>query len=401
MIKQIKQEVRFAEDDTILIHVTVTGRCNARCTGCINSTITTANLNQPRDTIITFQEAEPLRDSTMVLNLAERFPDRRVVVCFYGGEPLLAPEKIEEIRSRLNSSPIKDRLRYMIYTNGELIENTLQLFPALISETWLTSVSIDGNAAQHNRVRPGTDLANIVRNLKVLHSNYEGHILMWTTLREDQSLKSCFEEFIGLHDKDLINHWFWHWVETKDPFQDLSSYMKVYEQDLRQVLDEYILRLDKGIIIPIAHINELVIYLLTGNKRGHTCCAVELGRNFDLVDGTVRMCVDFPQESGLGDINNKEEVFDSRSLADLIRYKPVLGCHRCCAHFYCGGRCPVQALYGGMKRTRQYCKLTRLHISVVREYIERIRGALEKHRIKLQYLYEASAFITRYTDVIP
>jgi uncharacterized protein len=399
-----ENSIHFIEDDSILVHVTITGRCNARCEGCINSTITNTRApGRPRDSITTFQEADPERDTAMILSLARRFPERKVTVCFYGGEPLLAPEKMEEIRIRLDTSAIKDRLRYMIYTNGELLEKTLRRYPDLIMKTWLMSVSIDGDAAQHNRVRPGTDLGRMTENLKALRegSSYGGHVLMWSTLREGQSLDRCFDEFMRLHEKNLVDHWFWHWVETRETFNDIDMYCRQYEIALKGIMDAFADNLETGIILPIAHINELLLYLLTGKERGHTCCGVELGRNFDLVDGTVRMCVDFPPETGLGDINDKTNVFKRRDLEALTEYTDDLGCGRCTAYFYCGGRCPVQAIYGGLKRTRQYCRLMRLHVRSVRTYLPRIKTALAAHRISLHNLYDRSAFVTRYTDVIP
>jgi len=395
-------EIYFTEDDSILIHVTVTGRCNARCEGCINSSITQTS-DKPRDSIMTFQEADPERDTAMVLNLAQRCPDRKITVCFYGGEPLLAPEKMEAIRTRLNSSALNSRLRYMIYTNGEFIEQTIRQYPELILNTWLLSVSIDGDIAQHNRVRPGTDLQRVIENLKALRHNYSynGHVLMWSTLREDQSLGLCFDEFMRLHEKKLVDHWFWHWVETKEPFENIDQYCLNYQEDLERIMDDYVEKLNQGVLMPIAHINELVLYLLTRKERGHTCCGVELGRNFDLVDGMVRMCVDFPPETGLGDINDQIHVFKQHDLMALTEYKNELECHKCGVHFYCGGRCPVQAIYGGSERTKQYCRLMRLHIGIVEKRIVEIKIVLAKHKITMQQIYDRSAFITRYTDVIP
>jgi uncharacterized protein len=402
--KQGISKIHFVEDDSILIHVTITGRCNARCEGCINSTITNTHApGKSRDSITTFQEADPERDTAMIQNLAMRYPERMVTVCFYGGEPLLAPEKMEEIRVRLDSSAIKNRLRYMIYTNGELIEQTLRRYPDLILKNWLMSVSIDGDAAQHNRVRPGTDLQRMTENLKALRNgaSFKGHVLMWSTLREDQSLGRCFDEFMRLHEKNLIDHWFWHWVETREPFNHIDQYCLQYEKHLTGIMNAFADKLETGIVLPIAHINELVLYLLTGKERRHTCCGVELGRNFDLVDGTVRMCVDFPPETGLGDINDETSVFKRRDLLALTGYTKDLGCSKCGVYFYCGGRCPVQAIYGGLARTRQYCRLMRLHVGAVKKYLPRIKAALAVHRISLQDLYDRSAFITRYTDVIP
>mgnify|MGYP001573788508 CR=1 FL=1 len=159
------------------------------------------------------------------------------------------------------------------------------------------------------------------------------------------------------------------------------------------VMDGYVRELERGDLPPIIHINELVLFLLTGRQRGHTGCAIELLKNYDIVGGKIYSCVDLPAE--LGDLERNK---DPRR---LVAYKDELGCYECPVHGYCGGRCPVQGRYGSQERTRQYCRLMKLHVGVVRKRLPRIRTALEKNRIGIQEIYDRSAYLTRFTDVTP
>ena len=388
-------------DESIMIHLTITGRCYARCIGCVNSAIT-LGCDDPRSEIITSQDAEPERDAVIIKELAERHPDQMITVCFYGGEPFLLPEKMERTWRILRESDGTDRYRFMVYTNGELIIDTLRLFPDFMKDIWLYSISIDGDEEQHNRVRLGTDLVNIRENLRELAKIYNGHVLHWSTLREEQSLFNCFEEFMRLYQERLVNHFFWHWAEDREPFRDFPSFVALYGQELEKVMGIYVQRISGGELLPIAHLNELILFLLTGEERGHTACGVELAKNYDIVSGKVYSCADLPSCHSIGNLDKGGKLsLEESDLNALVEYKNWLGCGRCGIHFYCGGRCPVQVIAGSRERTYQYCQLMRLHVGIVQDRIQDISKGMEKNRITLQDIYDRSAFVARYTDVVP
>lgn len=384
--------IRFKEDQTLIIHLTVTGRCNARCKGCINSAITLGN-PAPRDSLVTFEDTRPGRDLRIIRRIAARHPRKRIGLCFYGGEPFLAAEKMVDVWRRVKGSALGKRTRYMVYTNAARVRESIARYPAFIRDIWLFSVSIDGSRRQHNRARPGTDLTAIIESLRALKEVRQGQVLMWSTLREEQSLANCYDEFITLKREGLVDHFYWHWPEIVGPFNDIDGYARRYARELERIMDGYVRELERGDLPPIIHINELVLFLLTGRQRGHTGCAIELLKNYDIVGGKIYSCVDLPPE--LGDLEKNK---DPRR---LVKYQDGLGCFECPVYGYCGGRCPVQGLYGSLERTRQYCRLMRLHVGVVRERLPRIRMALEKNRISIQEIYDRSAYLTRFTDVIP
>ncbi|MGB2763245.1 MAG: radical SAM protein [Candidatus Aminicenantaceae bacterium] len=391
----------YIEDESILIHLTVTGRCYARCIGCVNSAVTMGN-DSPRDSLETCQETEPEQDSKIIELLTKRHPDKPITVCFYGGEPFLALDKMQQVWKILRALDTEKRFRFLVYTNGELLIDALKLYSEFMKDIWVFSVSIDGSEEQHNRVRHGTRLSKILKNLKMLSSHYEGNILFWSTLRESQSLYDCFEEFFKLYKKKLVNHFFWHWAEDRKPFLDFSSYAIRYGQELEQIMSIYVQEISKGKLLPITHINELILYFLTGKERGHSACGVEVSKNYDIVSSEVYPCADLPSNLSIGKLDKSEHLelrdFD---LSSLVDYKNRLGCYRCGVHAYCGGRCPVQVIAGSWQRTLQYCQLMRLHVGIVQENVDGIINYIRKNGISLQDIYDRSAFLAKYTDVVP
>jgi radical SAM protein with 4Fe4S-binding SPASM domain len=271
-----------------------------------------------------------------------------------------------------------------------------------MKDIWTYSVSIDGDEAQNDRIRMGTSLKNIVNNLRSLSSFFKENVLFWSTLRESQSLLNCYEEFMRLYQQNLVNHFFWHWAEDRKPIQDMDSFAHQYGDELEIIMDVYVKKLDEGILLPLTHINELILYLLTGKERGHTACGVEIAENYDIVSGKVYPCADLPADEAIGYLDSAGQLkLEEHDLNSLVTYKNELGCVECGVHPYCGGRCPVQALCGSGDRTSQICQLMRLHVGIVQEHLEDIHDALKKHDISLQDVYDRSAFLAKYTDVVP
>lgn len=386
----------YIENDDTIINLTVTARCHARCKGCINSYLTfREDFGKPKDL-----ECDPERDARLIREIAANDPEKMVTVCFYGGEPFLAPEKMERVRSLLADSEIGGRVRYMVYTSGEFIAAALKTYPGLVRDIWLYSVSIDGSAGQHEHVRPGTSLLRTIDNLQELRKVYGGDILAWSTLREEQSLHDCFRQFISMKRHGLADHFFWHWADTAQPFEDFKAYSKGYEEELEDIMKQYVSWISDGEIMPVSHISELVLYYIEGRQRGHTACAVEMARNYDILGGQVHACADLPASLGIFADGGSVEIPPAK-LRSLVEYKSSLGCSRCGAHWYCGGRCPVQAMVGSPERTGQICKLMRMHVNTVKRHLPYVRKMMDKHHISPQQLYDKSAFIARYTDVVP
>jgi uncharacterized protein len=391
----------FQEDGHLLIHLTVTGRCYARCEGCINSKVTMGYTDH-RDAVVPFEETLPERDTALIQRLADRHPGRIITLCFYGGEPFLATAKMVKVWRSLRESSNSGRFKFLVYTSGERIEEAFSAYPEFMKDIWTYSVSIDGDEIQNDRIRVGTSLKNIVKNLNFLSSFFKGHVLFWSTLRESQSLLNCFEEFMRLYGQKLVNHFFWHWSEDRDPIQDMDSFARRYGNELEKIMDVYVKELVEGKLLPLTHINELILYLLTKKERGHTACGVEIAENYDIVSGKVYPCADLPTDAAIGQLDSAGQLeLEEYDLNSLVTYRNRLGCSKCGVYPYCGGRCPVQALVGSGKRTHQICQLMRLHVGIVKERLEDIHEALIEHDISLQDVYDRSAFLAKYTDVVP
>jgi sulfatase maturation enzyme AslB (radical SAM superfamily) len=312
----------YGERSPYFVHLSVTGRCNARCVGCVNSSVTDT------EAFATMPETDPERDARAILHLLDGRPERDVVVCYYGGEPLLRMDKIQSVMSFLDQAGGPFRFQHLIYTNAMLLDRAIEQYPEMVKRASLFCVSVDGTAAQNNRVRPGTDLDVIHRNLGALANFGRGNVLAWSTLRESQSLADCLDEYAWLDREGLADCYFWHWVETGESFESLDRFMAAYERDLRRAMNWYVARLGEGRPLAFVHITELLLYLLTGKERGSSACGVEKARNFDIAGGVVHSCADLPPEFAIGRIEpDGTPVVREADLKSLVDYKDDLGCY--------------------------------------------------------------------------
>lgn len=77
---------------------------------------------------------EPERNSSIILDLAACHPSQTITVCFYGGEPFLAADKMEKVWNILKKAKGNNKFRYMVYTNGELLIDTLKQYPEFMQD---------------------------------------------------------------------------------------------------------------------------------------------------------------------------------------------------------------------------------------------------------------------------
>jgi uncharacterized protein len=254
-------------------------------------------------------------------------------------------------------------------------------------------------------MRKGTSLEDIRRQLARFNQVRRGEVLIWSTLRPGMSLLDCYESFEYFRKRKEAEHFFWHCDEGDDLIPDLEGYLANYREEFEQIMGSYVECLGRGEILSIIHVNELILYLLTGKRRGTTACGVEKMANFDIIgDGKVHACADLPETMDIGRIAESGEVImrpDAEArLRHIVSYKNELGCSRCGVEPYCGGRCPVQANTGGIGRAKQYCHMMREHVKIVKNHVDFITDRLIEKGFTLADLYP-SARLTKYGDVTP
>ena len=397
----------YVQNEEVMIHYTVTEACPFNCRGCINA-LTAGMGRVDRSKYVPNEREEGCsdRDIKGIAQLIKQSGKDRAVIVYYGGEPMLRLDKMNRFKESLgNAFDGSSSIRYMVITSGHYLEQAIRSYPELISDMWLTAVSVDGTKKQHEAMRRGTSLETIRRQVAALNRIRKGEVLIWSTLRPGMSLSDCFTSYMVFRERGHAQHFFWHWDEADAEIPDLAGHLESYTRDLDAIMGVYVDHLAKGDLLSMVHINELLLYFLTQKRRGSTACAVEKMANFDIIgDGRVHACADLPETMDIGDMTESGEVRirgdAEERLANIVAYKGDLGCDECGVEPYCGGRCPVQVHIGGIERARQYCFMMREHVRTVKHYLADITELLVKQDMGLEDLYRSARY-ARFTDVTP
>ena len=405
--RRISRISGYEEADDIMIHYTVTEACPFRCRGCINA-LTAGKGNDGRDVFVPppRDRENVARDIKGMADLIRRSEKGEAIIVYYGGEPMLRLDKMNQVYEQLGQEPgVNGSIKHMVITSGQFLERAVRHYPDLASNLWLTAVSIDGTAQQHDTMRCGTSLEEIRRQMAQFNQVRRGEVLLWSTLRPGMSLLDCFRSFEDFRNRKEAEHFFWHCDEGEGLIPDLAGYLANYRKELEQIMGFYVDYLGRGELLSIIHVNELILYLLTGKRRGTTACGVEKMANFDIIgDGKVHACADLPETMDIGRITESGDVTmrpdAAERLRQIVSYKNELGCSRCGVEPYCGGRCPVQANTGGIGRAKQYCFMMREHVKIVKRHVDRVADLLVEKGLTLADLYR-SARLAKYGDVTP
>jgi radical SAM protein with 4Fe4S-binding SPASM domain len=397
----------YEEVDEVMIYYTVTQECPFNCRGCINA-LTAGKGNSGRSEFLP-QKNNGLNLERDLLGISRLIKDSRknaAVIVYYGGEPMLRLEPMAHFyRALPGIVGDSTSLKHMVITSGHFLEKAIKQSPDLISDMWLTALSIDGNEEQHDAMRRGTSLRKIRQQVEALNQVRKGEVLIWATLRPGMSLWDCFDSFMYFRKRAEAEHFFWHCDEGDGLIPDLSGYLDNYRRDLEKIMGVYLEHLSRGDLLSLTHVNDLLLYLFTKKRRGTTACAVERMENFDIIgDGKVHACADLPETMSIGRIlESGEIVFEADAKAmiqKMVSYKADLGCSTCGVEPYCGGRCPVQANTGGIGRARQYCFMMREYVKTVKYHTAQIADLMVEKGIAPGELYR-SARLTKFADVTP
>ncbi|RPJ23034.1 MAG: radical SAM protein, partial [Desulfobacteraceae bacterium] len=188
----------YEEVDEVMIHYTVTQECPFDCRGCINA-LTAGKGNSGRSEFVP-EKNNGLNLERDLLGISRLIKDSRknaAVIVYYGGEPMLRLEPMAHFyRALPGIVGDSTSLKHMVITSGHFLEKAIKKTPQMISNLWLTALSIDGNEEQHDAMRRGTSLKEIRRQVEALNQVRHGEVLIWATLRPGMSLWDCFESFM-------------------------------------------------------------------------------------------------------------------------------------------------------------------------------------------------------------
>jgi putative peptide-modifying radical SAM enzyme len=293
-------------------HLIVTNRCNLNCRYCGGSRdVLPGDLDYSLDEL-----AEFLKD------------DNDPVINFYGGEPLLRPDIVEEVMDQVDA-------RYVIQTNGLLFED---LDPDHIKRFHTILLSLDGGREITDSHRaPGVydKVVNAARYVR--DSGFTGDLVARMTVSTDADI---YKDAIHLAYTGIFDHIHWQldfemfWEGGKD-LDEVESWMETsYEPGITKLIDRWVIGMIQQRDLGFVPFIVLAKGMLDGRK-GRLGCGSGLDFWGITTEGKLTACpVNLEDEKLMvGDI------FTSTP-ANIEGSIPVTEpCPSCDIYDFCGGRC--------------------------------------------------------------
>jgi len=278
-----------------------------------------------------FDETAPARSNVTVEQL-NKFLKKDDTLIFYGGEPLLEMQKIQEIMDFFG-----DKLHYRIQTNGLLLDRLPLQYLHKIRKIL---VSLDGNQQRTNYNRGNGIYERVIQNLaKLREENYNGEIVARMTIAQEfPDVYEAVMNIIKLIDEGLIDsvHWQLDAGFYKSDFKEnkFRRFITHYNESITKLINWWTAKMQEGKVYKIYPFIGITESLLKNEKTLMRCGAGYEGFAIT-TNGMISAC---PVTNGVktfyvGDLNTPEKIKDMKVQGE---------CLKCSYLNLCGGRCLYQ-----------------------------------------------------------
>lgn len=360
----------------------ITRACNNDCKYCIYNNNVYSDQRLKSNDSMNFDTAKKTLDYLKTL-----FGDRKkdgLMVCFYGGEPLLKFDLMREIIEYSSKLFNGWNLSYSITTNGSLITEEIATF--LIENSFLTYISLDGPEENHNEKRifsngKGT-FSTVIKNLELIKAMnagyYEQNISLLTSFSKDLPFDNMIDFFRNNELVNQISHSFGYISESDTIYYERYPYdKKTFNETVKRVYDEVLEKKRKNISLYSSEVN--LIASLDGLKkkltfRAATCtgktCSFD-SRLFVTANGQFHVCEKINHQNSIGD---SESGFDYPGMVSMMKdYSQLIKkeCAECDLFFLCS-QCFIHvARKGHFEIDEDYCQKFRQEVvAMLEDYVK-------------------------------
>ncbi|WP_457555697.1 TIGR04084 family radical SAM/SPASM domain-containing protein [Candidatus Pyrohabitans sp.] len=289
-------------------HLLLTQRCNLKCSYCGGT-----------------REAEHMEVEYSIEALRSFIAkDPSPVIAFYGGEPLLRLELMEQVMDAIPA-------RYILHTNGVLLH---KVKPSYLRRFHTVLISIDGRREVTDAYRGRGVYDRIIKNARRARRHFRGDLIarMVASLRSD-----IYEDVLHLARLGIFDHV--HWQLDFELFWDGGSeiareWLRSYNAGITKLVREWVSEMQRGELLGLVPFIGITKTLLTRNPAKLRCGA---GVDFFAISpsGDITLCPVTPEYEFMrvGSIfdTSPEELKNCACLQEP--------CASCDLLWVCGGRC--------------------------------------------------------------
>lgn len=350
-----KEDILKSLGETKQIVLEVTRSCNLQCVYCCYGSL------YKKEKLIKLENKQSLQLDYLryLLKLGEEVGRKKLIISFYGGEPLLNMKSIEAIVAEVSKYSLE--IKYTITTNGVLLNRYIDF---LVEHNFTVYVSSDGNA-YNNSYRVFSNgqesFTQIENNIKWVQERYpsffDKNIVFLSVLHNRNDIITVNKYFSSFNKETNFSNLSRHNVR-KDKLNVIR--MMQHEGEYKQDEKEYIKakypvlykeQFDLERILRIKYLSYKIhsntIGLVANQRKyypGQTCYLFQ-NRVFVTLDGFLLPCEHILRKYSLGRIvNGKIRVYTNKvnRLYTKIANSFMNSCDSCIDKFHCN-RCFFQS----------------------------------------------------------
>jgi uncharacterized protein len=349
------EKIKFQLANTEQIVLEVTDACNLRCKYCGYGGLYTG-YDKRENKNLSIKTAKNILDYLICLieSPLNRKINKKIIVSFYGGEPLLNMHFIKEIVEYAKSKRLAhNEFLFSMTTNGTLIDKHMDF---LARNNFLLLISLDGDERSNAyRVFPNGKPAfkiiyNNISKLKNKYPEYfEKSVNFISVLHNKNHTKELYRYFKeNFNKRPLISELSMIGIRPDKEAEFYKIYNKMYSDLSHKDLEEY--RRDKNKILDTPFAKKLERFMHTHSGfvfgkfdqllfqyenniyvRTGTCPPFEK-KIFITVNGKILPCEKISQTYFLGEVDNDNININFQKIADKYNnyYKKMSGlCNNC------------------------------------------------------------------------
>lgn len=308
-------------------HLILTDACNLCCSYCRGRAFEPGDADGPILAIDTSLPAELAVEPGEIAAFIRRDPDPTLT--FYGGEPLMRLDLIEDVMAEL------PRCRFMLQTNGLLLDRVPH---AIVRRLDTVLVSLDGPEALTDRHRGQGVYARVVANIeRLVAGGFGGELIARMTVDEATAIEEAVLHCDGLQVDGV------HWQLDANFGGDLASRdfarwtRDSYNPGTRRLVEAWVDRMETGRVARWYPFLDTAWDLLRGAPSRLRCGSGYANYTIQ-TDGTLVPC---PIMAGMTD-HYLGHIRDADPLG--LPEVAVERCADCDIGWFCGGRCLYAAV---------------------------------------------------------
>ncbi len=356
MVDQMFYEQAYA-DDVLDITIIMTHDCNFGCLYCYQEAKNGGFETSTEENLLRFIDNETSKCC------------RKLIVNWFGGEPLLEAERILRMSRRIVETTRKKNISYIsrITTNGYLLNK--KLFSELLkNHVYIYTITLDATEEQHNRQRPlkngGDTYQTIISNLqeiKTVTRNYNIDIRCNVSTYNIDDVDVFLNQFKALFQKDKRFNLVFEMVKDWRGEQ-IHKHLDLLVDENDALRKVYLKAMKIGVNLQNYFSYEACVQICPAiKKRGYTIDWKGYVHKCEMAmhDPVFRdsNCIGIINEKGLLEVNKEREA------VWIVRSRDLRKCEVCKAYPYCMGG--AQCNFGMKFHGEKHCDEKILFLSIV------------------------------------